>query len=56
MFELAATMSKLLDVASLELSALDGDSRCSKSSGVGVLRIEMSVPDKYDFKVDWQLG
>ena len=55
-FELAAARSKPRDVALLELSGLDQDSGRSKFFGVGVLEIDMSVPDKYDSKVDWILG
>ena len=41
MFDLAATNSKSLDVASLELSGSDEDSECSKTSGGGALGIGM---------------
>ena len=55
-FELAATDSKSLDVASLELSASDKDSGRSKTSGEGALGIGMSVPCGTGFRADWQLG
>ena len=43
MFELIATCSKPLDIVLLELSGSDEDSDCSKTSGVGALKIGMSV-------------
>ena len=54
--ELAATNSKSLDVASLELSGSDEDSGRSKTSGEGALEIGMSLPCGTGFKADWQLG
>ena len=41
-FELAATSSKSHDVALLEQSGSDEDSKCSKTSGEGALGIRMS--------------
>ena len=55
-FELAATNSKSLEVASLELSGSDEDSGCSKTCGKGALGIGMSVPCGTGFRADWQLG
>ena len=53
--DLAATNSKSLDVASLELSVSDEDSGCSKTSGRGGLGIGMLVPCGTGFRADWQL-
>ena len=55
-FELAATNSKSLDVASLELSGSDEDSRDSKTFGKEALGTGMSVPCATGFRADWQLG
>ena len=55
-FDLAATNSKSLDIASLELSGSDKDPECLKTSGGGALGIGMSVPCRTGFRADWQLG
>ena len=54
-FELAATNSKSLDVASLELSGSDEDSGRSKTSGEGALGIGTSGCGT-GFRADWQFG
>ena len=55
-FDLAATNSKSLGVALLELSGSDEGSECLKTSGGGALGIGMSVPCGTGFRADWQLG
>ena len=52
MFELAATNSKSLDVALLELFGSDEDSGRSKTSGKEALEIGMSVPCGTGFRAD----
>ena len=54
-FELAATQSKSLDAASLELSGSNENSGISKTSEDGVLRFDISVPCGNDFRADLQL-
>ena len=49
-FGVAATRFQPLDIASLELSGSDENSKRSKKSGVGALEIEMSVPCRYSFR------
>ena len=55
-FGLTVTRSKPLEVAFMELSGLVESFRRSKTSGVGGLRIRMSVVGRYGFRKDWQLG
>ena len=54
-FELAATQSKSLDAASLELSGSKENSGISKTSEEEVLRIVISVPCGTGLRADWQL-